>query len=98
MPVGLSQKIRASGRPVCRTVSLPVGLADAEFVGLLGQIADYLRRHPVDEILLTPGRSEATVIGRILYYLRVVPQPIILIPEPAVDALLKKPAMEIGSL
>jgi Undecaprenyl-phosphate glucose phosphotransferase len=60
------------------------------------QLTDYVRGHPLDEVLLAIDWADAALIDQITHHLRAVPVPIRLLLEPAVGALLNRPLLGFG--
>jgi len=98
VPPGILQKIGNSGRHVCRTASLPATFDDKALSTLLDDIVDYVRRHEVDEILLVQCQADRKILERVLHHLRIVPQPVVFIPESPVDISLRKATTDISGL
>jgi putative colanic acid biosynthesis UDP-glucose lipid carrier transferase len=88
--------IAKSGRTLCATISLPVLSDDAGLAEPVSQLTDYVRGHALDEVLLAVDCTDAALIDQITHHLRVVPVPIRLLLEPAVDALLNRPLLDFG--
>jgi Undecaprenyl-phosphate glucose phosphotransferase len=92
----MAQSIANSGRSICKTISLPVLTGDAGQAEPVRQLTDYVRGHPLDEVLLAIDWADAALIDQITHDLRAVPVPIRLLLEPAVGALLNRPLLDFG--
>ena len=96
LSIRTAQTIEAYGGDVCKTISLPAMSNEPRFSQCMDEVIEYVREHPVDEILLTTSWTDTTLIEKITQHLRVVPLPVKLIPDPIVSALLERPLVELG--
>src|SRR5208337_887328 len=93
----LAQAISASGRNIWKTISLPAMCNEPGLSETMRELNDHVRRGPVDEILLAVSCTDGMLIEVITEHLRVLPLPVMLIPDAAVSALLERPLLEFGS-
>jgi putative colanic acid biosynthesis UDP-glucose lipid carrier transferase len=77
-------------------VTLPASSSDSAFLNCIEGLVDYVRRRPVDEILLAAGWADITLIQKITARLCVVPVPVTLLPDQAISALLERPLVNLA--
>ena len=94
----LAQAIEAYGAQLCETIELPAMWKESELVERMREVVDYVRRHPVEEILLATSWADTSLIERITEHLRVVPLPVTLIPDSVVSAILERPLVDLGAI
>lgn len=91
------QAIQASGCDVCQTITLPVASGEGAFLECMEKLVEYVRRRPVDEILIAASWADISLIEKISAHLSVVPVSVGLLPDQAVGALLKRrPVVDLG--
>jgi len=97
VPHALAEAIAVSGRTICKTISLPT-ICDAQVLSdRMGELITHVRQGPVDEILLAVSCADEFSIEGIVGHLRIVPIPVMLIPDVVVSALLERPFLALGN-
>jgi Undecaprenyl-phosphate glucose phosphotransferase len=93
----IAQAIEANGYNISQIILLPAMSNKLSFAECMRELIDYVRRHPVGEILLATNWRDASLIEAITGELRVVPLPVKLIPDAVACALLRRPLVEFGN-
>jgi Undecaprenyl-phosphate glucose phosphotransferase len=94
---GLAQAIAVSGRTICKTISLPAMCDEQVLSERMGELITHVRQASVDEILLAVSCADEISIEAIVEHLRIVPVPVMLIPDVVVGALLERPFLALGN-
>jgi Undecaprenyl-phosphate glucose phosphotransferase len=90
------QAVEGDGGNICETILLPTAPSDGMLSEHMRVLIDHVRRRSVDEILLATSWADTALIENISAYLRVVPVPVRLVPDPTVGALLERPLVDLG--
>jgi Undecaprenyl-phosphate glucose phosphotransferase len=93
----LAQAIAVSGRTICKTISLPATCDEQVLSERMGELITHVRQASVDEVLLAVRCTDEISIEAIVGHLRIVPVPVMLIPDVTVSALLERPFLALGN-
>jgi Undecaprenyl-phosphate glucose phosphotransferase len=97
VPTSVAQAIDAAGCNIRQIILLPAISDKGRLSECMRELIYYVRQHSVDEVLLATNWGDTTLIETVTEYLRAVPLPVKLIPDPLVSALLHRPLVAFGN-